>query len=296
MLGVVPALLAATGFAVFQIVNRRALSGIDVYRGTAALLATGTVVLGAITMLVGDAHLIGAAPLSSLGFCAAAGLVHFFFGWTLLGSSQVRLGVARTGVVIGTVPLFGALVAMVLLDERLTLAAMGGLVLVVAGVAIVISGRAGSAVGSADRSGVGVLLGLATALCWSVSPVLIRQGLEGLPSPAAGATIGMAASTAVYALAIVASHRRATRASVAGHTIHLLAAAGSIIAMAIWLQWTAFDLAPVATVLSLLQLTPPLVVLLATVTAKQPLGSLGWQVWTGTFVTVSGSLVLILGG
>lgn len=295
MVGALPALMAALGFAVFQIVNRRALTGIDVYRGTATLLAVGGLVLGAIAFGSGEGPVLAAAPLAAIAFCAAAGFVHFFCGWTLLGLSQLRLGVARTGVVIGTVPLFGAIIAAVFLDEALSLIAVMGLVLVVAGVGVVISARSAPVLGSVGRPAVGVAAGLATALCWSISPVLIRQGLADLPSPVMGAAIGAAASAAVYALAIVLTRRRARALPVSAATRRLLLLAGAAVALSIWMQWTAFDLAPVAVVLSLLQLTPPSVVLLAAWIGPEP-GRIPGRVWVGTAVTVAGSLVLIVGG
>lgn len=295
MVGVVPAVLAALGFAVFQIVNRRALTGVDVYRGTATLLAVGGVVLGIIAFASGEGPLLAAAPVAAIAFCAAAGFVHFFCGWTLLGLSQMRLGVARTGVVIGTVPLFGAITAALFLDEALSPVAVGGLVLVVAGVGIVISARSAPAVGSIGSPAVGVAAGLATALCWSISPVLIRQGLADLPSPVMGAAIGAVASGAVYGLAIVFTRRRARALPITPATRRLLLLAGAAVALSIWMQWTAFDLAPIAIVLSLLQLTPPSVVLLAAWLSPEP-GRIPGRVWLGTAVTVGGSLVLILGG
>jgi drug/metabolite transporter (DMT)-like permease len=295
MVGVVPALMAAVGFAVFQVVNRRALSGVDVYRGTATLLAVGSVVLGGIALATGDATLLAAAPIAAILYCAAAGLVHFFCGWTLLGMSQMRLGVARTGVVIGTVPLFGAIIAAVFLDEALSAVAVAGLVLVVAGVGVVISARSAPDAGAIGRPVIGVATGLATALCWSVSPVLIRQGLDGLPSPVMGAAVGAAASATVYGVAIVLARRRSRARPITSATGRLLVLAGVTVAISIWMQWTAFDLAPVAIVLSLLQLTPPSVVLLATWSSPDP-GRIAGRVWVGSGVTAAGSLVLILGG
>jgi drug/metabolite transporter (DMT)-like permease len=294
VVGVIPAVLAAVGFASFQLVNRRALSGVDVFRGTATLLGVGAALLLLVAWLTGGLALVPAAPVSALLFCAAAGFVHFFCGWTLLGWSQVRLGVAKTGILIGTVPLFGALVAAVALDERLTAPAVLGLLIVTAGVAVV-SARGGTGVTSVTDARVGVAAGLATALCWSVSPVLIRQGLEGLPSPLAGAAIGMFASALVYAAAVMLTARRAGRAAVVNRTRQLLLLGGVLVSLSIWMQWVAFDLAPVASVLALLQLTPVTVVLLASRLGGDELtGTVARRVWTGASLTVAGSLVLVL--
>lgn len=296
MIGAVPALLAAVGFAGFQLVNRRALAGVDVYRGTATLLVVSTVVLGLVSLVTGELSLVLEAPMQAILFCAAAGFVHFFFGWTFLGMAQIRVGAARAGIMVGTVPLFGALLAALLLDEALSAFDVAGLLLVVAGVGIVVSARGAPPAGSQGRPVMGVLAGLATAACWSLSPILIRQGLEGLPSPVTGAGVGMAASAVGYGALLLATHRVATRQAVTSRTRQLLLVAGVAVGLSIWMQWTAFDLAPVAVVLTLLQLTPPLVVVLATRLAGEALGPARYRVGIGTAVTVSGSLLLILTG
>ncbi|MFA9444228.1 EamA family transporter [Egicoccus sp. AB-alg6-2] len=293
--GVVPALLAAVAFAVYQLVNRRALLGVDVYRGTSTVMGVGAVLLLLVAGLTGGLALVPSAPLTSLLLCAAAGFVHFFCGWTFLGWSQVRLGAARTGILIGTVPLFGALIAALALGEALSPQDVVGLLVVVSGVAIV-SARRGAADTPVADARLGVAAGLATALCWSSSPVLIRRGLEGLPSPLAGAAIGMLASAVVYGLAVLLTRRRARRSVVEPGTRRLLLIVGLAASFAIWMQWTAFDLAPVATVLALLQLTPITVVVLASrIGGDRLTGRAQQRVLLGAALTVSGSLLLVLG-
>lgn len=293
--GVVPALLAAVAFAVYQLVNRRALQGVDVYRGTSTVMGVGAVLLLLVAGLTGGLAVVPSAPVSSLLLCAGAGFVHFFCGWTFLGWSQVRLGAARTGILVGTVPLFGALIAAVALAEPLSPLDALGLVVVVAGVAVVSARRGGGdAPGSQVR--LGVLAGLGCALCWSSSPVLIRRGLEGLPSPLAGAAIGMLASALVYGAAVLLTRRRANRTPIEPGTTRLLLVVGLAASFAIWMQWTAFDVAPVATVLALLQLTPITVVVLASRIGGERLAGRALQlVLLGAALTVTGSLLLVLG-
>jgi drug/metabolite transporter (DMT)-like permease len=297
VLPVVPALAAATGFALFQLVNRRALTGVDVYRGTAALLAVGSVLLLVISGLTGGLGGLADASVATLLYAAGAAFLHFFVGWTLLAWSQVRLGVARTGILIGTVPLFGALVAAAALDEPLTSFGVVGLLLVVAGVGVV-SARGGHTVSRPADVRAGVLAGLATALCWSVSPVLIRQALAGLPSPLAGAGIGMLACAVVYAaMVLLLGTARSERPPIERRTVRLLVLGGILVSLAIWMQSTAYDLLPVATVLALLQLTPVTVVLLAVRLGGDVLSPMAARrLWIGTVLTVVGSLILVLLG
>src|SRR4030067_659525 len=51
-------------------------------------------------------------------------------------------------------------------------------------------------------------LGLATALCWAISPIFIRHGLRAVPSPLIGVTVGLAASAAAYGGGLWVRQRR----------------------------------------------------------------------------------------
>jgi drug/metabolite transporter (DMT)-like permease len=46
----------------------------------------------------------------------------------------------------------------------------------------------------------GYLYGVATAACWATSPILIRKGLVGLPSPLWGVAIGLAVAALGFGL------------------------------------------------------------------------------------------------
>ena len=292
MIGVLPALGAAGAFAAFQVVNARALARIDVARGTRVLLATAAVALGAFTLMTDGTAPWTEAPSRALLMAAAAGMVHFGLGWTFLGTAQQRIGAARTGALVGTVPLFGSLFAWALLGEAVGPVQLAGLLLVVAGVVVIATrNRRGPAV---PRALSGIAAALGTAVCWSVSPVLIREALAGIPSPRAAATVGLAASALLHAVLVAFARRGSARAPMERRAVQLLSTGGLLVALALWMQWTAFSLAPVATVLVVLQLTPALVPMLAriggTLEGDPPLSRL----YLGVIAIVIGSLPVIV--
>lgn len=140
MSGIYWATVAGIGFGVFQTLHRRAGRGVDRYLSTFILLAVSAVVLIVTTLVMGDSGALATAPFAAWANFALAGIIHFFLGWTFLTFSQRRIGAARTGALIGTSPLFGALIAAVVLQEFLTLPAMAGVMLVVIGVTLVSNG------------------------------------------------------------------------------------------------------------------------------------------------------------
>jgi drug/metabolite transporter (DMT)-like permease len=293
--GVAPALLAASGFAVFQLLNRRALSGVDVRRGTAALLAVGAALLLLVAAVGGSlAPLADATPVTLL-FFSAAGFVHFFCGWTFLGMAQVRIGVARTGILASTVPLFGSLFAAGFLGEHLGVVQLLALATVVGGVVLIVSARGGTGeVHDRRAAAIGTVCGLTTAMCWSVSPVLIRYGLADVDSPIAGAAVGMAACAVAYGIVVLVSSTRVRPVPIGRTTWRLLVLAGVAVSLSIWMQWTALALTTVAVALALMQLTGPIVVVASNRLAGEPLGPAARRIALGTLVTVAGSTLLVL--
>ena len=58
-------------------------------------------------------------------------------GWTFISMSQEQVGAARTGAIVGTTPFFAAVVAWLTLGEALSLKAIIGVVMIVAGAYLV---------------------------------------------------------------------------------------------------------------------------------------------------------------
>lgn len=293
--GILAALGAATAFALFQLVNGRVLASIDVARGTRWLLMTGTVVLGAATLVTEGLAPWRGAPPAAFAAAAGAGLLHFLLGWTLLGTAQQRIGVARAGALLGTTPLFGALLAWATLGEALTAVQLVGLLAVVIGVGIIATGRGRGGTPEAGRV-LGVAAALGTSLCWAGSPVLIRSALEGIGSPVAAATVGLLAGAVVSTARGLLRSRTSAPGPDDRRAVRLAVMAGGLVATALWFQWTAFDLLPVAPVLVLLQLTPVLVPLLARWSAPGAGGPSVLRILPGLVGVVGGSVTVIVGG
>lgn len=302
MSGQLWALLAGVGFGVFQASNSRAVQGLDVYVSTFLQLIVSTLVLAATALAAGQWSLLRAASTPALINFGIAGLFHFFIGWTFLNASQKRIGAARTSPLISTVPLFATIIAAFALREIPDVRALTGVAIVVTGVYIValekrdVSGEMSAESPRTVPAPVGwrgSLLGLSAALCWSISPVFIRRGLDGLPSPLLGLTIGLATSVAAYAVAML--FRRApggrpiTRDAMVFKVI-----AGSLVGLSQWGRWIALGLAPVGVVLSITQVSTPVAILLSPVIVGRHVEHVTDRVWLGAAVIIGGSVLLIL--
>src|SRR5574341_704369 len=258
MSGTLWAILAGVGFGIFQTLNRRAVQGMDVYAATLMQLGISALVLIAIALATLDVSMLAQAPLISLIYFALAGLFHFFVGWTFLNSSQKRIGAARTSAFIGTTPLFAAVFALFTLGE--------------------IPGW----------------LGLAAPVCWAISPIFIRYGLEGLPSPLLGVTVGISVSALGYAIAFGVRSLRTPPAPIPTEAMAFKIVAAVLVGLSTWLRWIALDMTAVAAVLALSLISVPTVNLLTPLVVERHVEQVTAQVWLGSMLIVGGSLILIL--
>lgn len=114
--------------------------------------------------------------------------------WLLLTDAERRLPSSLTGLLVATVPLFGAAAAFALGDRSvLSPRRLGGLALGVAGVGLLVGfGGDGGAIDA--RSVVQVLM---VAVCYAVGPFVVSKRLADVP-PLAVSTIAIGVVSALY--------------------------------------------------------------------------------------------------
>ena len=287
---------AGVGFGAFQTLNRRAVGGMsDAYLATFLQLVVAMIVLAVATATTEGFGALADATAAGLLWFAAAGVVHFFVGWTLLNMSQMRIGAARTSPLLSTNPVFGAAIAAAWLREVPWLLAWLGIVLVVVGalsVSLERVGETGWGVSWADTAP-----GLAAALAWSLSPIFIKEGLEGLESPLLGLTLGMAVAVVCYAAA--APFRPPLEGAARFGSRQVLAfklLAGVMVGLSVWARWESLESAGVAVVLALGLLSVPVVLVFSPLLMGRHVERVTVQVWAGAALVVGGGLLLILAG
>lgn len=293
--GALYAALAGVGFGVFQVFNRKARAGFNVYRATFTLLFVSAILLAIGSILTEDLSLLLQAPVSAYVNFGLAGLIHFFLGWTLITVSQNKVGAARTGALVGATPLFATLVAALAFDEFLSPPVLVGVVTVVAGVYFVsVSGK--NEANPVRFSWRDSIYGLGVALCFSISPIFIRGGLDELGSPLLGVTIGMAVSAIAYGIILLLRNERLNLNQVPRDSLYYQVAAGLFVGASTWIRWLALTMAPVAVVLALGRLNVPVVIILSIFLIGQKEERVTGRVWLGATLVVAGSLLLIFAG
>jgi drug/metabolite transporter (DMT)-like permease len=290
-----PALAAAAGlgFGVFQTLNRRAVGGMkDAYLATFLQLLVALLVLVVASLATEDLGLLGDATALSLFYFALAGIIHFSVGWTLLNMSQMRIGAARTSPLLATTPVFGAAIAVLILQEVPGWPVWLGVFIVTAGALFV-------SLEPVSEQGWGVswrdtVPGFATAVAWAITPILIKEALEGLPSPLLGLTLGMVVAVLAYAIALPLRPEIEGRAIDNWVSLTFKCLAGLMVGLSVWARWAALDYTSIAVVLALSLLSVPIVLLLSPLLMGRHVERVTPQIWLGAALVVVGGLVLVL--
>ncbi len=290
--GALYAALAGVGFGVFQAFNRKARTGFSIYWATFILVFVSAVLLAIGSLLTEDLNMLAQAPASVYVNFGLGGLIHFFLGWTLLTISQNRVGAARTGALVGATPLFATLVAALAFDEILSLPVLAGIFTIVAGVYFVsVSGK--NEANPVRFSWRDSIFGLGVAVCFSISPIFIRGGLDEMDSPLLGVTIGMALSAIAYAIILLRRRERLNLSQVPRESLFYQLAAGLFVGASTWIRYLALTMAPVAVVLALGRVNVPVVIILSIFLVGQKEERVTNRVWLGATLVVAGSLMLI---
>ena len=140
------------------------------------------------------------------------------------------------------------------------------------------------------------LAGLGTALCFSSSSIFIRYGLETIPSPLIGVTIGMVFCTFAYGLILLVRFRNQTeeekKYSYSKQGILLLLFGGIFLGFGTLSRWIAIDLAPIAIVIGLSGLTVPVVLMLSPLLMGRSLENVTIRLWLGAGLVIIGSSLI----
>ena len=138
------------------------------------------------------------------------------------------------------------------------------------------------------------LYGLGTAVCFATSAIFIRSGLEELPSPLLGVTIGMVITTAAYGVVLLFRRQQIQQGPIPRDAWFFQVAAGLFVGLSTWARWIALDMAQVAVVMALGRLNVPVVIFLAPLLVGRKAERVTVRVWLGAALIVGGAVLLNL--
>ena len=290
MTGALWATLAGFGFGIFQAFNRRAGRVFDAYLATFILLAGSAVVLAVASVLTEDLGQLNGVPIKAYVNFGLAGFFHFYLGWTLLTISQTKVGAARTGALLGTTPFFSLFISALAFSEFLRLPVLAGIFILVAGVYL-ISFEKNPLTGAGTTIWRDTLFGLGVAICFAISPIFIRGGMEDLHSPLLGVTIGMGISALAYGVTLLFRRKQIQQGPITRDALWFQLGAAFFVGVSTWARWIALDMTSVSVVLTLGRLNVPVVILLSPFLVGKAAENITHRVWLGAAMIVAGSLI-----
>jgi drug/metabolite transporter, DME family len=256
MLGIALALIAAAGWGAGAVLTRVGISGVRISVGVLVSLAASLAVIASAAVVL-DWPGLGILTPAIAGWFAMTGLVGYPLGRQLNFRSINYIGAARATPIMSSSPLFAILFAVLFTGEVVTLPQAGGALMIVAGLAVVMSSNSGGRnIGKAAvapvKPGVtreqwlGYGFAIAAGVAYGLNNVLIKQGLKTFEHPLWAASIALTSGTLVLLLISLPYLRNIAAGRQRGLVV--LVGAGMASAIGVACSYSALNLAPVSVV------------------------------------------------
>lgn len=278
------AIMTSISFAVGDVIGRLAVRHSTPYTGS----LLGTIV----SLVVFSLIALGAFSWTDFNWNGAlwfltAGVFYPGFGFITLFKGFERVGVARTTAIIGVSPLISTSIAVLFMDERPTWITLIGTILIVVGVLIISleEDEAGKRMGAGD-----LVWPALSAICFGVTPILRKAGMNSLPSPVMGMVISSIGGMTVL-LSCMRLIPRVQRFSfnVVGAAQYIVT--GSIYALGVYWYFIALGRGNVSTLAPLIVIYP-LFILAIMATAFRRMERLSLTLVFAACLTVAGAVVI----
>ena len=311
--GALLSLTSALSFSVNAILVRRGIAGAG---ATASQGAFITVLLGVpfgfiAVVLTGQVLRFG--EISPMGYLLllTAGIIHFGVGRYCNYRSVEAIGAARSGPIMGVTTPFSILMAVILLDEVVTLTMLFAIALVLLGPTVILERKPPSPTpapaASSDGGGQsapparaleirlfeGYLFATLAAVMYGTSPILIRAALmDAARTAAIGTFVAYFGASAVLMATLVLPGRRQLIGAINVRYMRLFGGAGLFVFLAQLLRFSALSVADVSVVNPLQRMANVFTVIL-TWMFNRSLETITLRVVVGVLVSFAGSALLV---
>jgi drug/metabolite transporter (DMT)-like permease len=213
---------------------------------------------------------------------AGLGLVNFALPWTLFGFGEKHVASGAASIINSGMPMWSAVFSTILIrTERLTPARVGGLLLGFAGVTAIMGAGLGNLGGNSVRGMLAIVL---ATVCYGFSGVSIRRWLGHVPAlPLTIGQIGFACLVLMPAALVTGAYSDASMGAAEWTSMILLGAAGSGIAVAVYM-WLIAQVGPVRAAV-VTYMMPPIGVTLGWLLLDE---AIGWNLVAGLVLIVLG--------
>ncbi len=232
-------------------------------------------------------------PRSVAAF-AAAGIVGTMLGRLCYYAGIKRIGASRAEPIKASMPLHATILAVLVLGEAVTGAGIIGVVLIVAGIALVSwEGRNASVDG--DTALVGLALPLAAAFMFALEPIFATIGLQEGTHALVGLTIKTIAALGVFVGYLAWQDSIPRPSDLPRGEVRWYVLAGVMSTSFLLAYYAGLSVSRVAIVVPIMQ-TSPLLVLLASAVLLQGVERVTPRLVLAATIVVVGAITVTLGG
>ncbi|MDO8636649.1 MAG: EamA family transporter, partial [Dehalococcoidia bacterium] len=291
-------LLSAFFFAASMICTRRGVLRIkDPALGGYISVFVGPPLFLLAALAMSDLHSITTFSWKGYVFLAVAGIMHFVLGRSYGYWSVKHLGANMASIFVALNPIYTILLGVLILGEQMTgHAALGSALIVIGPAALFWPERRGMDK-TQDHSSKprlskkGITAALVTGLCYGITPLFIKWGLQQGGSALAGTFISYASATFVLCTTMIKPVRREAVVTMERRALAWFALSGLFVGMAQLFRYIALKLSPISIVGSLTATTPVFLLLLSLILNRR-VESFRFTVILGAIMVVIGTLMV----
>lgn len=250
-IGILLAILSVTLWGASNTTARVGLQSIKAASGAILSTATALIIALVITLIL-DYQALVSVSLAHIGWFALVGVIHFALGRLFQYQSMKYIGAARGASITNAFPLFTLIFAFVFLKETLTIPLLIGTLSIVGGISLLLT-ESKETISTRRSHALGYCFGLATALCWGGSAVLIKHSSQFGPP---FVVLTFALLSGMLALSVTTAKSFEIRLKTDKKAIGWLLLAGLIQGIALISYFSALALAPVVVVTPLAATSP----------------------------------------
>jgi drug/metabolite transporter (DMT)-like permease len=296
--GLVLALIASVGFAAGIVIVRRATAAAgESFSSTAASIFVAIPLFVIAISISGEWGRFASVSWKSLAALAATGIIHFIIG-RLLGYTAFRLiGANKATPFALSNSLYTVILSVIFLHESVNVYIILGVICLFTGtVLITMEKKSVSEKPNGRRlsgnEGKGILAALGAAICWGITPILIKPAVTQIGSSAVGALISYGVASVVMTGLVLrpGTRRQMDRLPVKAAVVPMVIAA-VFTSLAQLLFYIALRLSPADIVSPLMNVQIPIIFVLSLfINRKIEVSTV--KVALGMAATVAGTILL----
>lgn len=211
-IGLILALIAAVSFAIGIVLVRKAAGEAgEAFTVTAFSIFAGIPLFAVAITINGDWHYLISISYKALGMLAAVGIIHFIIGRLWAYDAFRRIGANRSTPITQLSTIVTIALSWIFLDETLTLYVALGALFMLAGVLLISQEKWPTSRGRKKLTSdevKGILLSLGAAVCWGITPILIKPAVTETGSAVVGNFVSYSAAGVVLLLWLIKKQQR----------------------------------------------------------------------------------------